>query len=65
MYKNPMFRLIPTAEVERVLARLQAIDLTQPLTPAELAAFNSSKAREMARAELRRMPSPQQKLEGV
>lgn len=59
MYKSPQFRLIPSAEVERVMARLQAIDLTKPLSPAELADFNSSKAREMALAELRRMPSPQ------
>lgn len=59
MYKSSQFRLIPSAEVDRVMARLQAIDLTQPLSPAELADFNSSKAREMARAEFRRLPSPQ------
>lgn len=62
MYRPQQFRLIPSAQIERTLARLQATDLTQPLTPAETAAFNSSKAREMARAELRRQPSPQSEL---
>lgn len=65
MYKSPQFRLIPSAEVERVMARLRSIDLTKPLSPAESVNFNSSKAREMAFAELRRLPSLQLDLEDV
>lgn len=33
-----------------------------PLTPEELAAFNAMRAREMAKAEARRQPSPQLEL---
>lgn len=60
-YRNP--RLTPSDEVERVLATLRAVDLSAPLTPEEQAEFAASKAREMARAELRRLPSPQGLLE--
>ena len=45
-------------------ARCAALaDHGEPLTPAELAAYNSQRAAEMARAEARRQPSPQLDLE--
>lgn len=55
--------LVPSAEVERVLALLKAVDLSAPLTGSELAAFNVSRAREMVKAEAGRLPHPQQKLD--
>lgn len=60
-YTTQPFRLIPSEEVERVLARLATVNLTAPLSPSEQAAFNASRAAEMARAEARRRPqeSPQ------
>lgn len=64
MYKSPKFRLIPSLEVERVMTWLKTVDLSEPLSPAERAAFESSKAAEMARAIARRQPSPQLELEG-
>lgn len=58
-YSTKPFPLIPSAEVERVMARLATVDLTAPLSPSEQAAFNARRAAEMAKAEERRGDSPQ------
>lgn len=60
-YSTKPFPLIPSAEVERVMKYLATVDLAAPLPPTEQAAFDASRAREMAKAEARRRPheSPQ------
>jgi hypothetical protein len=60
---KPMFRLTPTAEVERVLAHFAQCralcESSTPLSASDQAEFDASRAREMARAAARRQPSPQ------
>lgn len=55
--------LVPTAEVELVLALLKDVDLAAPLTADERRSFDASRAREMARAEAKRQPHPQGEME--
>lgn len=63
---KPLFRLTPTSEVERVMAHFAECralcESSTPLSDAEKSEFDTLKAREMARAEARREPSPQKEL---
>lgn len=48
---------------DRIAECLAIAQHSEPLSPEELAEFNSKRAREMAKAEARREPSPQLDLE--